>query len=224
VGPPRQQAECPPRYCSSRSRSAPPPRPKMRSASSIGPLCPSLLCQRDLSGVGLPCRSRSKATATGAFYSRLRSTAPMPIIPTVRRRSGNANCSTNRMISVLTDAELDERLTPKPSLSRVSSRWKSRVNSQRKSTCGLSLPVEWGGLSVQLAAIWGMSVEIDCNLEAGDGVVSSSPEHCPLGRLLRFRSRCRHTLTPPRRAARVRPVCIDGGIAGVSADAETSRS
>jgi hypothetical protein len=30
--------------------------------------------------------------------------------------------------------ELDERLTPKPSLSRVSSRWKSRVKSQRKST------------------------------------------------------------------------------------------
>ena len=30
--------------------------------------------------------------------------------------------------------ELDERLTPKPSSSRVSSRWKSRVKSQRKST------------------------------------------------------------------------------------------
>ena len=35
-----QQAECPPRYCSSRSRSAPPPRPKMRSASSIAPALP----------------------------------------------------------------------------------------------------------------------------------------------------------------------------------------
>jgi hypothetical protein len=81
-----------------------------------------------------------------------------------------------------------------------------------------------GALSVQLAAIWGMSVEIDCNLEAVDGVVSSSPEHCTLGRLLRFRRRCRRKLTPLRRAARVRPVCIDGGIAGVSADAETSRS
>ena len=45
------------------------------------PALPPLLCQRDLSGVGLPCRSRSKATATGAFCSRLRSTAPMPIIP-----------------------------------------------------------------------------------------------------------------------------------------------
>src|SRR5271169_3494184 len=32
--------------------------------------------------------------------------------------------------------ELDERLTPKPSSSRVSSRWKSRVTSQRKSTLG----------------------------------------------------------------------------------------
>jgi putative transposase len=31
-------------------------------------------------------------------------------------------------------SELDERLTPKPSSSRVSSRWKSRVKSQRKST------------------------------------------------------------------------------------------
>ena len=31
-------------------------------------------------------------------------------------------------------SELDERLTTKPSSSRVSSRWKSRVNSQRKST------------------------------------------------------------------------------------------
>jgi putative transposase len=31
-------------------------------------------------------------------------------------------------------SELDERLTPKPSSSRVSSRWKSRVKSQRKAT------------------------------------------------------------------------------------------
>src|SRR3984957_13533481 len=31
-------------------------------------------------------------------------------------------------------SELDERLTPKPSSSRVSSQWKSRVKSQRKST------------------------------------------------------------------------------------------
>jgi DNA replication protein DnaC len=38
--------------------------------------------------------------------------------------------------------ELDERLTPKPSLSRVSSRWKSRVKSQRKSTRGLRLLTE----------------------------------------------------------------------------------
>jgi hypothetical protein len=36
--------------------------------------------------------------------------------------------------------ELDEPLTPKPSSSRVSSQWKSRVNSQRKSTnCLLQL-------------------------------------------------------------------------------------
>ena len=223
MGPPRQQAECPPRYCSSRSRSAPPPRPKMRSASSIGPLCPSLLCQRDLSGVGLPCRSRSKATATGAFCSRLRSTAPMPIIPTVRRRSGNPNCSTNRMISVLPDAELDERLTPKPS---KPGQFSMEIPGQFSAENDMWL-VAAGGMGQSFCPTGshlGMSVEIDCNLEAGDGVVSSSPEHCTLGRLLRFRSRCRHTLTPPRRAARVRPVCIDGGIAGVSADAETSRS
>jgi hypothetical protein len=31
-------------------------------------------------------------------------------------------------------SELDERLTPKPSSSRVSSQWKSRVKSRRKST------------------------------------------------------------------------------------------
>ena len=31
-------------------------------------------------------------------------------------------------------SKLDERLTPKPSSSRVSSQWKSRVKSQRKST------------------------------------------------------------------------------------------
>src|SRR3984957_7008975 len=31
-------------------------------------------------------------------------------------------------------SKLDERLTPKPSSSRVSSRWKLRVKSQRKST------------------------------------------------------------------------------------------
>src|SRR5271168_3967003 len=31
-------------------------------------------------------------------------------------------------------SELDERLTPKPSSNRVSSQWKSRVKSQRKST------------------------------------------------------------------------------------------
>ena len=35
-------------------------------------------------------------------------------------------------------SELDERLTPKPSSSRVSSRWKSRVKSQRKSTSRFS--------------------------------------------------------------------------------------
>src|SRR5271168_3998087 len=34
-------------------------------------------------------------------------------------------------------SELDERLTSKPSSSRVSSRWKSRVKSQRKSTAVL---------------------------------------------------------------------------------------
>ena len=35
-------------------------------------------------------------------------------------------------------SELDERLTPKPSSSRVSSQWKSRVKSQRKSTLATS--------------------------------------------------------------------------------------
>src|ERR1700733_14183026 len=35
-------------------------------------------------------------------------------------------------------SQLDERLTPKPSSSRVSSQWKSRVSSRRKSTiCAL---------------------------------------------------------------------------------------
>src|ERR1700722_3017488 len=34
-------------------------------------------------------------------------------------------------------SELDERLTPKPSSSRVSSQWKSRVKSRRKSTVSL---------------------------------------------------------------------------------------
>ena len=45
-------------------------------------------------------------------------------------------------------SELDERLTPKPSSSRVSSQWKSRVKSRRKSTGDLyptgSLRWNWG--------------------------------------------------------------------------------
>ena len=49
-------------------------------------------------------------------------------------------------------SKLDERLTPKPSSSRVSSQWKSRVKSQRKSTALfhqlLAQPVNhgWAGL------------------------------------------------------------------------------
>jgi putative transposase len=43
-------------------------------------------------------------------------------------------------------SELDERLTPKPSSSWVSSQWKSRVKSRRKSTAGCTSPVVTLGL------------------------------------------------------------------------------
>jgi hypothetical protein len=64
-----------------------------------------------------------KAALTAATFSKLETTASASRI--ARRKPPNHQGEIS---------DLDERLTQKPSSSRVSSQWKSRVKSRRKST------------------------------------------------------------------------------------------